>query len=298
MSTTAVLGEPAFQFAEECDRGALRKENQDAVLHARVDLGDVLIVADGVGEYKGGTIASQMAVDTIYEYLAQQPLGCPPDRAIREAALLANSKILSVARAPESARLRMGSSVVVALLQHDSDGNRVWIGHVGNSRAYLFRAGRLHRLTIDHSAAQALLNRNLITPEEAKEHPDASVPTRNLGQQAEVEIDIEPHILAVDDTVLLCSRGVWSAVAEHEIERTATDTTLSLETAAFKLLESAALAGSHDNIGIEMARLAAPKTIIQPRRDGYIVLRIIIVLFLLSAAALATLVYLTFFKQY
>jgi len=143
----------------------------------------------------------------------------------------------------------------VAVVQQRATGTCVWIGHIGDSRAYLVRAGRLHRLTTDHSAVQAMLSRNLITPEEAKNHPDSSVLTRSLGHQSEVEIDIEQHPLAIGDTLLLCSDGLWGFVSELDIEKVAEAPGLTLESSAHGLLELALAAGGNDNIGIEMARL-------------------------------------------
>jgi serine/threonine protein phosphatase PrpC len=256
MSDLPVHGQPVILFAEECDRGTLREDNQDSALHIRIALGDLLIVADGIGESAGGATASRMAVEYFYAHLAALPQDYPADKALREAAARANASIVVAARAPDSPHPRMGSTVVAALLQPDGDITNAWIGHIGNSRAYLMRAGRLHRLTTDHSAVQSLLNRNLITPEEAKNHPDALVLTRCLGHQLEVEIEIEQFPLAVGDWLLLCSHGLWGFVPELEIQTAAAS--LSVEAAAHNLLELALTAGGHNNIGIEVAQLIAP----------------------------------------
>jgi len=156
---------------------------------------------------------------------------------------------------PGSPNHHMGSTVVVAVVQQRASGTCVWIGHIGDSRAYLVRAGRLHRLTTDHSAVQVMLSHNLITPEEAKNHPDASVLTRSLGHQNKVEIDIEQLPLAIGDTLLLCSDGLWGFVSELDIEKLVDAPGLTLESSAHGLLELALAAGGKDNIGIEMARL-------------------------------------------
>jgi serine/threonine protein phosphatase PrpC len=100
-----------------------------------------------------------------------------------------------------------------------------------------------------------MLSHNIITPEQAKNHPDASVLTRSLGHQPEVEIDIEQHPLAIGDTLLLCSDGLWGFVSELDIEKVADVPGLTLESSAHGLLELALAAGGNDNIGIEMARV-------------------------------------------
>lgn len=255
MSEVSVSGQPTIQFAEECDRGILREENQDSVLHVRIALGDLLMVADGIGGYTGGATASRMVVENFYAHLAALPQDYPVDNAIRGAAARANEQIVAAARAPGSPNQRMGSTVVVAMVQQRATGSCAWIGHIGDSRAYLVHAGRLRRLTTDHSAVQALLSRNLITPEEAQNHPDASVLTRSLGHQPEVEIDIEQHPLVIGDTLLLCSDGLWGFVSEPDIQRVVDAPGLTLESAAHGLLGLALAAGGQDNIGIEMARL-------------------------------------------
>ncbi|MGA3370653.1 MAG: protein phosphatase 2C domain-containing protein [Terracidiphilus sp.] len=280
--------EPVLLFAEECDPGILLHENQDAVLHARVPMGDLLVVADGIGGYIGGATSSQMVVKHFREHLTRLPAEYPAKLAIREAAEIANAKILAAPREPGTVNVRMGSTVVAAVLQEGDDGPVAWIGHVGDSRAYLWRVGRLYRLTIDHSAVQSMLSRKLITPEEAEHHPDIPVLTRSLGRLPEVEIDIERHPLAVGDTLLFCSDGLWGFVPEHEIEKAAGGP--SLEAAAQKLLELALATGGHDNIAIEMARLIQPPAL--PPPSGLpAAFRLILTLFLLAILGLCILAY-------
>jgi serine/threonine protein phosphatase PrpC len=256
MSKVPIAGQPPIVFAEVCDRGLVREENQDSVLRAAIPMGQLLIVADGIGGYQGGAVASKMVIESIHRHLAALPPEYPAGQAIEEAAARANASVIAAATAPGSLYQHMGSTVVMALLQKDAAGPFAWIGHIGDSRAYRVNADRLMRLTSDHSAVQALLNRNLITPEQALNHPDASVLTRSLGHQAEVTIDIERVSLMPGDTLLLCSDGLWGYVPEQEIERVVTDPALPVAAAAKALLELALAAGGHDNIGIEMARLA------------------------------------------
>ena len=300
MSNLPVHGQPVILFSEECDRGTRREENQDSILHIRIALGDLLIVADGIDESAGGATASRLAVEYFYAHLAALPHDYPAADALREAAARANASIVVAARAPDSPHPRMGSSVVAALLQPEGDITHAWIGHIGNSRAYLMRAGRLHRLTTDHSAVQTLLNRNLITPEEAKDHPDASVLTRCLGHQLDVEMEIEQLPLAVDDTLLLCSHGLCGYVPESEIQTAAAS--LSVEAAAHHLLELALTTGGHNNIGIEVARLIAPPDIHHrsehhPRTEHHPAARWVLAIFLLAVAGLCVLAWLTFWNN-
>ena len=276
MSDIRVQGQPVLLFAEECSRGTLSEENQDSVLRVRIPLGDLLIVADGIGEHAGGATASWMAVEQIYGHLATLPQSYP------------------AAKAPDSPFPRMGSTVVVALVQQKNDGTSAWIGHVGDSRAYLLRAGRLHRLTVDHTAVQSLLNRDMITPEEALHHPDAMVLTRSLGQQREVEIEIERHLLGIGDTLLLCSDGLWRFVSEKEIQLATAD--LTVEAAARSLLELAISAGGQGNIGIEMARVILPPAVAPRRHEFSLAFKWILVIFLLAISGLCALAYFAFWR--
>ncbi|MGB8259957.1 MAG: protein phosphatase 2C domain-containing protein [Terracidiphilus sp.] len=257
MTRTPPVRLPAITVAERCDRGLVREENQDSVWKASIPMGQLLVVADGIGGYRGGALASQIVVREFHQQLASRPADYPADQALREAAAAANSAILAESSAPNSPNHRMGSTVVAAIVQLDAAGARAWVGHIGDSRAYLCRDGRMTPLTRDHSAVQALLNRGLITPEEALHHPDASVLTRSLGHTPEVQIDTDQHQLAPGDTLLLCSDGLWGYVAEQQVQMVAADPNLSLEKAAQTLLDLALAAGGQDNIGIEMARLSA-----------------------------------------
>ncbi|MGA2832280.1 MAG: protein phosphatase 2C domain-containing protein [Terracidiphilus sp.] len=299
MSERRGSGQSSILFAEECDRGTLREENQDSVLHVRIAMGDLMIVAGGVGGYPGGATASRMAVEHFYAHLAALPREFPVGNAIRAAAARANEKIFSAAKTPGAPKEGMGATVVLAVVQEGKDGTHAWIGHIGDSRAYLMRAGRLHLLTIDHSAAQDLLSHNIISKEEAQRHPDAAVLTRSLGLQPEIEIDIEQHPLAVGDTLLLCSDGLWGFVPEREIQKVVETPGFTLETAAHNLLELALAAGGHDNIGIELARLISPADgeAVLPPKENYIALKAVIVMLLIAFAALCVLVYLTFFSS-
>jgi protein phosphatase len=296
MSEIAVIGKPVILFAEECNRGALGEDNQDSVLHIRIALGDLLIVADGMGGNTGGATASRMVVENFYAHLAALPHDYPAATAIREAAARANASIFAAAKTYGLPHLSMGSTVVLALVQQGENGTHALIGHIGDSRAYLVRAGRLHQLTTDHSAVQSLLSRNLITPEEAKHHPDSSKLTRSLGQQPEIEIDIEHHPLAAGDTLLLCSDGLWGFVPEQDILRTADSPGLTVEAAAHGLLELALAAGGHNNIGIEMARLIPPPDAVPVRKENYLAVKIVMGMVLFAFATLCVLTYLTFWN--
>lgn len=248
------------QFGSVCDRGKVREENQDSIHHASIPLGELFIVADGIGGYKGGAIASRMVVDGFHKELSAQPADSPAEQALEEASSRTNEAILTAALTGDPEFHRMGSTVVLALVmlpnQTDSNaGLEALIGHIGDSRAYLIRDGKMLKVTNDHSAVQALLNRNLITEEEARKHPDASVLTRSLGHSPQVELEIDRLPLESGDALLLCSDGLWGYVADADIAAVTTDASLAPQTVADRLLALAMAAGGHDNIGIEFIRV-------------------------------------------
>jgi protein phosphatase len=275
MSEFPPRGPLSVSYGEACDRGKVREENQDSIRSAAIPLGDLFIVADGIGGYQGGATASRMVAEGFLAQLATRPANYPPDHALAEACTYTNASIHAAANTGDPAFQRMGSTVVLALVQPGgaaggnsgevaSFGPNAWIGHVGDSRAYLIRGGQMSKITNDHSAVQALINRNLITEEEARNHPDASVLTRSLGHRPEVEIEIDRVPLEAGDSLLLCSDGLWGYVADADIAAVATDPNLSVEKIAQYLLDLALSAGGHDNIGIEFIRIDGNSPALMP----------------------------------
>jgi protein phosphatase len=323
MTAPAKPNQFAVSFAEKCDRGIERQENQDSVLHTTTPLGEVLIVADGMGGYEGGAVASRIVVDSISNYFADLPADYLPAMAIRESIICANAEIHAAASAPGSPYSQMGSTVVMALLQPNeasfeggaeatnaanNTGLRAWIGHVGDSRAYHVHDRRIYCITRDHSAVQAMLDRNLITPEQALNHPDSSVLTRSLGHEAEVDADIDSVLLEPGDSLFLCSDGLWGYVDERAIEAVATDLALDVEAASQAMLELALTVGGHDNVGIEMVRVAnspAPmpaspsaSAFQTTRKSGKGKLIQILTVALLAIAAIGALAYVAFLEHW
>jgi len=262
MSVVSIPDAVAINIASQCDRGKAREENQDTVHHISARLGDLLVVAEGIGMYAGGGQASRMAVDTISSSVVGMPAFFPPEIAVEEAVYHANAAILEAAVEPDCPDSRMGTTVVVALLRTDADHAhapvQAIIAHVGDSRAYLVHDQKLTLLTRDHTAEQDLPHNNEITPQEVETHPDKSLLTRYLGLELKVRVEMREVPLEVGDTLLLCSDGLWGYVSEVEIERAAVNPDLTPEAASRALLDLALAAGGHDNIGIEMVRLSPP----------------------------------------
>ncbi len=236
-------------FGIRCELGYKRVENQDHVGNFISPLGQVFVLADGMGGHKGGSVASRLAI-TGFErhFLSQREI--PLQEALLEAARLVNTDVFEQGHGDNAETRGMGSTLVVALFQDDV----VTVGHIGDSRCYLYSKGNLRVVTHDHSAVQFMVDAGVLTPEQARNHPDSSVLTRALGQKPEIELDLaEPVIVADNDVFLMCSDGLHGYVRQAAIEgvlRSIPDP----QAAADLLIELALAAGGHDNISVMVIR--------------------------------------------
>jgi protein phosphatase len=231
--------------------GKQRTENQDRVTRAATPFGDLFVVADGVGGYRGGAEAAQTVADGFAAFLSghgQLTL----QQAIQQAVRRVSGDLLKRAASDPSLQ-RMGSTVVLCVIRD----NRLTYAHAGDSRAYLVRDGHLCQLTRDHSVMERLTAQGMLTPEEARQHPDASVLTRAIGQSADISLDIGEIELQPGDCVLLCSDGLWAYARELEMEAIAVSTSLSPAAVASALLNLALEGGGGDNISIQFLRFSA-----------------------------------------
>jgi PPM family protein phosphatase len=225
------------QVASVTDPGRRRRRNEDAFV-VRPPL---FAVADGMGGARAGEIASRLATEVLREGGAA---GGGEER-IDTLIQAANQRIFERSAADEAAS-GMGTTVTVALVE---DGI-VWIGHVGDSRAYLIRDGALRQLTDDHSVVGELLRSGKLSAEEAETHPQRSVITRALGTDPDVDADTFAVEAREDDLFLLCSDGLTTMVDDQDILRTVERHRGDLEQAARELVASANRGGGEDNVTI------------------------------------------------
>lgn len=214
---------PAFRVEAygKTDVGRRREANEDSYLvHAHNDL---YIVADGMGGHAGGQVASKLTVQGIAEAILRhlpeaeraaahgpEPLNIP--RLMRQSVREACALVYDTAhRIP--ALLNMGSTAIAVLIYD----RHAYIGHVGDSRTYLVRDGRIHQITEDHSLVQEQVSRGLMTPEQAKVSMVRNIITRSIGYEREVEVDVGAIPLRKDDLFILCSDGLTGHVEDDEI---------------------------------------------------------------------------------
>lgn len=238
-----------FSFYAATDPGRVRTNNEDAV--AFDEGSGVAILADGMGGYNAGEVASGMAVTFIKSELVHwlsnaSRLGGPSQisRGIGMCVERANQSILNAALSnPQYAG--MGTTVVAGVFKN----NRLILGHVGDSRCYRLRAGKLTQITKDHSLLQEQMDAGLLTPEQALLAPGKNLLTRALGVDSEVDVDIHEHEVQDGDVYVMCSDGLTDMLDNLKISTIMNKCAL-LPEMADELINKANAAGGRDNISV------------------------------------------------
>jgi protein phosphatase len=223
------------------DAGKVRANNEDALLVGEGRDETLFVVADGIGGFEAGEVASRIAVDVLREL---EP-GASFEAAIREA----NRRILAVGRGDE--RLSgMGTTIVATRFGGTREEPVAEIAHVGDSRAYLLRGGSLRPLTEDHSLVAELVRSGDLTRDQAAEHPQKNLITRALGAEEEVEVDTVVLPVEAGDRLLLCSDGLTDMVPEANIGEILAGSPGNPEKPARTLVSAALDAGGSDNVTV------------------------------------------------
>jgi protein phosphatase len=236
-----VTGKPALAAHGVTHPGHVRSKNEDCFL-ADDELG-LFMVLDGMGGHNAGGVASALARDVIRDAMSGQRGRRPPAAAL-EAAVRAAAAAVH-ARAQQDRDLTgMGTTVVACCLSGDG---RALVAHVGDSRAYVLRGGRLRLLTRDHTVVAELLARGALTGSQAAVHPYKSVLSRNLGGHRDTRVDMTDVELERGDRILLCSDGL-SGFASHEAMEQVVAGAEDAAHAAAELVDLALRGGGGDNI--------------------------------------------------
>jgi len=242
------------------DTGRVREHNADTI-GTDPDVG-LVVLADGMGGYKSGEVASGIAVRTllglIKEAVERQDLTVTdpetglsrPGILLRDAIHRANKIIYQTARTQPNCE-GMGTTVVAGLFFDD----KLTIAHVGDSRMYRLRDNRLEQVTQDHSLMQELVSRGFYTPEEAARAAAKNFVTRALGVEPNVEVEVTEIPVVKDDLFLLCSDGLSDMVEDDDIQLTISTFGANLETLAKQLVLLSNENGGRDNISVVLARV-------------------------------------------
>jgi PPM family protein phosphatase len=234
----------ALSAAGLTDCGHVRRANEDFFV-MRPEAG-TFVVCDGMGGAAAGETASHLAAETAAAALIKAK---PGPAALREAVRLANTTVYE--RARQDRRLEgMGTTLVALSLS----GNTAWVGHVGDSRCYRWRAGALERLTQDHSLVEEQIRIGRMTREEARRSPMQNVITRAVGTRAEVVADIQEFPVQRDDLFLIASDGLTRELTDAAIGSILQAAESDLQAVCGALIEAANAAGGRDNITCVLVR--------------------------------------------
>jgi PPM family protein phosphatase len=228
--------------AGRTDVGRQRTANEDSLFVSP----PLFAVADGMGGAKAGEVASAVAVEAVE---AAPESSEPAEAQLAEIVRAANRRIYDLAVADESRR-GMGTTLTLAKVH----GDEVSLAHVGDSRAYRMREGRLEQLTRDHSLVAELERSGQITAEAAEHHPQRSIITRALGPEPDVEVDTYTLTVRDGDVFLICSDGLTSMISDEEVA-SIVRSAASLDEAAEALVRAANQSGGKDNITVILFRL-------------------------------------------
>ena len=230
------------------DLGKVREMNQDYYyISNSLDEVQLYLLADGMGGYNGGEIASKLAVQTAKNYIENNFKEMEKDRdSIIQ--LLGSSmeyaNMVVYEKSKENAELQgMGTTLEICLIYN----NKVYIGHVGDSRIYRIRKEFIRKLTQDHSYVQKLVADGTITKEEAAHHPQKNMLMKALGCNAFVEPDVMVKGFLKDDILIMCSDGLTNMVDQETIYKMASK---NIEQAPKDLVELANNNGGYDNITV------------------------------------------------
>jgi PPM family protein phosphatase len=225
-------------------QGLVRASNQDATVAGPLPGGDTLLaVADGVGGYAGGDVASQLAVDALREVLGRREHSNDPAAALDEAFREADRRIREQQR---GALAEMSTTLVAALVR----GQQAWLANVGDSRGYLHDGVGLTQVTLDHSWVEEELRAGRLQPGDPLTHAARHVITRSIGGHAPLDVDtFGPLDLAPGSALLLCSDGLHGVVPAPEIGSALRP---PADDAARRLVEVALSHGGPDNIGVAL----------------------------------------------
>jgi protein phosphatase len=246
-----------LDFALKTHPGLVRPLNEDAIgADPRCGL---FVLADGLGGYNAGEVASVMAISSVLDRLSGALDASrggesvfTPHEAIYDTIGEINANIYNAAL-NSAAFEGMATTLVIAWFL----GGRLWVAHTGDSRLYRYRHSQLEQLTRDHSFSQELLDAGMVTEAEARMLPAKNLVTRALGASADIEPEISDVDVEAGDVILLCSDGLTEMVGSYEIEGLLSISEDNLHETARRLVDLANEAGGRDNVSVIVVRVSS-----------------------------------------
>lgn len=244
-----------IEIATATHPGMVRSHNEDSI-SADAATG-LAVLADGMGGYNAGEVASGIAVAMISAELKKALTSvngeldsAAAERLVGEHAVRANNAIFQAAQS-QAQYAGMGTTLVVALW-HD---NSLVVGHIGDSRLYRFRDNKLEQVTRDHSLLQEQIDSGLITKEQARHSQNKNLVTRAVGIDPEVDAEVHSYPVQAGDIYLLCSDGLNDMVTDEDMELTLASLQANLPLAAAQLVQQANDNGGRDNVSVILVRV-------------------------------------------
>jgi serine/threonine protein phosphatase PrpC len=256
--------DPIFEVALLSDVGTNREGNEDSCGHYVENPESVVFaVADGIGGYEGGEVASAMAIEVTLESYRESPLAWGPSKRLHRAVQRANIEIHNRALTVPELR-RMGTTLTAAVV----DAGVLHAAHVGDCRLYLIRRGRIRQITKDHTMVQERVRMGLMSADRARYHPERSALTRSIGHELIVSVDRITLPLEQNDRLIICSDGLHGVLHDRDLEQTVRDHNAA--EACKRLVAVANQRGTADNLTAvvftmfgETATVAAPRSVWQ-----------------------------------
>jgi serine/threonine protein phosphatase PrpC len=255
MNLSAKIG-----FAEITDTGRVREHNEDAI----GSIGEIglMVLADGMGGYNAGEVASGIAVQIVTELAAEGATreerddidphsGLMRQSIVLRDAIYRSNKIIYQTAQSQTHCEGMGTTIVACMFYD----NKISVAHVGDSRAYRLRGGQLDQVTLDHSLLQELVDRGFYSAEEAQRSTNRNYVTRALGVEPTVEVEIHEYEVLPDDIFLLCSDGLCDMVEDDDIHLTISTFNDSLDVVGQQLVDLANDHGGRDNVSVMLAQV-------------------------------------------
>ncbi len=251
----------------QTDVGVVRDHNEDSLMTQELTWSNkgisrplgLYVVADGMGGHSAGEVASGLVISTLARKMTSEIMATQAGEAkvgalepltwLQNSISEANTAVFEQAKQTGT---DMGTTVVAALLI----GDAAYVGHVGDSRAYLLNAEETRQLTVDHSLVERLVATGQISREEAEDHPQRNVIYRTIGDKPRIEVDTTTHRLAPGERLLLCSDGLAGMVSDDNIRRIVFDS-VSLPEACRRLINAANTAGGDDNVTVVIVQVEA-----------------------------------------
>ena len=249
-----------IEFAELTDTGRVREHNEDAI-GLNSDIG-LMVLADGMGGYNAGEVASGIAVQIVTELASEAAnreelndidphSGLMRQSIILRDAVYRSNKIIFQTAQSQTQCEGMGTTIVACMFYDD----KVSIAHVGDSRAYRLRSGQLEQMTLDHSLLQELIDRGFYSQEEAQRSTNRNYVTRALGVEPTVEVEVHEYEVLPEDVYLLCSDGLPDMVEDDDIHLTISTFNASLDVVGQQLIDLANDHGGRDNVSVMLAQV-------------------------------------------